>query len=119
METTQDLFGKCPYFTIQKILSGKWAFMILYHLQEKTLRYKKKKKLLPEVTQATLTKQLRALEDYGIVKRTIYPQIPPKVEYELSDMGKEFSDSLESLRIWGEKYIDFHNKNKQDEKVEM
>ena len=102
MEEKQDLFGKCPYFTIQKILSGKWAFMILYHLQEKTLRFNQIQKLLPEVTQTTLTKQLRTLEDYGIVKRTIYPQIPPKVEYELSDMGKEFSESLESLKLWGE-----------------
>ena len=82
--------------------------MILYHLQDNTLRFNQLQKLLPEVTQATLTKQLRALEEYGIVKRTIYPQIPPKVEYELSPMGKEFSESLESLRLWGEKYIEFH-----------
>lgn len=112
MQEAQDLFGKCPYFTIQKIISGKWTFMILYHLQEKTLRFNQLQKLLPDVTQTTLTKQLRALEDYGIISRTIYPQIPPKVEYQLSDMGKEFSDSLESLRIWGEKYIEFHETNK-------
>ena len=62
MEEKQDLFGKCPYFTIQKILSGKWAFMILYHLQEKTLRFNQIQKLLPEVTQTTLTKQLMILQ---------------------------------------------------------
>ena len=62
MEEKQDLFGKCPYFTIQKILSGKWAFMILYHLQEKTLRFNQLQKLLPEVTQTTLTKQLMILQ---------------------------------------------------------
>lgn len=110
MEKTIDLFGKCPYFTVQKILSGKWAFMILYHLQENKLRFNQIQKLLPEVTQATLTKQLRTLEEYGIVKRTIYPQVPPKVEYELSEMGKEFSDSLENLKLWGEKYIEYHKK---------
>ena len=62
MEEKQDLFGKCPYFTIQKILSGKWAFMTLYHLQEKTLRFNQIQKLLPEVTQTTLTKQLMILQ---------------------------------------------------------
>lgn len=108
MKETEELFGKCPYFTVQKILSGKWAFMILYHLQKNTLRFNQIQKLMPDVTQATLTKQLRTLEEYGIIKRTIYPQVPPKVEYELSDMGKEFSESLESLKSWGEKYIDFY-----------
>lgn len=111
MEEEIDLFGKCPYYTVQKILSGKWAFLILYHLQNNTLRFNQIQKLLPNVTQATLTKQLRTLEEYGIIKRTIYPQVPPKVEYELSQMGKEFSDSLENLRIWGNKYIEYHKKN--------
>jgi DNA-binding HxlR family transcriptional regulator len=104
MLTQEELFGKCPYATAQKILSGKWALIILHHLSENKLRFSELQRLLPDITQATLTKQLRTLEEYGMLIRTIYPQIPPKVEYELSNMGKDFSVVLSSLKIWGDKY---------------
>ena len=107
MQTQEELFLKCPYATTQKILSGKWALLILYHLSKDTLRFNKLQKLLPDITQATLTGQLRSLENYGMIIRTIYPQIPPKVEYELSDIGREFNSVLNSLQIWGDKYIEF------------
>lgn len=109
MLTQEELFGKCPYATAQKVLSGKWALVILHHLNENKLRFNELQKLLPDITQATLTKQLRTLEEYGMIIRTVYPQIPPKVEYELSDMGKDFSQVLNSLKLWGEKYITFCN----------
>lgn len=105
MITQEELFGKCPFATSQKILSGKWALTILYFLSEGTLRFNEIQRKLPEITQATLTKQLRALEEYGMITRTVYPQIPPKVEYSLSDMGMDFTAVLESLRDWGNKYI--------------
>lgn len=107
MSTQEELFLKCPYATAQKILSGKWALLILYHLSKNTLRFNKLQKLLPDITQATLTSQLRTLENYGLIIRTIYPQIPPKVEYELSDIGREFNSVLNSLQIWGDKYISY------------
>lgn len=106
MSTQEELFGKCPYATAQKILSGKWALIILHDLSEGTLRFNQLQKLLPDITQATLTKQLRALEGYGMVVRTVYPEVPPKVEYKLSDIGKDFSIVLDSLELWGEKYIE-------------
>ncbi|MDP4161305.1 MAG: helix-turn-helix domain-containing protein, partial [Bacillota bacterium] len=90
MESENDLFGKCPYTTVQKVLSGKWSILILYHLEIKTLRFGELQRKLPELTQSTLTKQLRALEEYGLIERTIYPQVPPKVEYSLSDIGIKF-----------------------------
>ena len=111
MLTQEELFGKCPYATSQKILSGKWALIVLHHLSENTLRFNELQKLLPDITQATLTKQLRTLEEYGVITRTVYPQIPPKVEYALSDIGKDFSEVLSSLKIWSDKYLDFYNKN--------
>jgi len=107
MSTQEELFLKCPYSTAQKILSGKWALLILFHLSKNTLRFNQLQKLLPDITQATLTNQLRALEKYGMIIRTIYPQIPPKVEYKLSDIGREFDSVLNSLQIWGDKYISF------------
>ncbi|MCM0647485.1 helix-turn-helix transcriptional regulator [Clostridium swellfunianum] len=113
MLTQEELFGKCPYATAQKILSGKWALIILHHLSENKLRFNELQRQLPEMTQATLTKQLRTLEEYGMITRTVYAQIPPKVEYELSDMGKEFTEVLNSLKNWSDKYIAFyHSKNK-------
>lgn len=112
MLTQEELFGKCPYATAQKILSGKWALIILHHLSEKTLRFSELQKLLPDITQATLTKQLRTLEKHGIIIRTVYPEVPPKVEYKLSEIGKEFSVVLDSLKIWGEKYIKTVKNNK-------
>ena len=100
MITQEELFGKCPFATSQKILSGKWA------LSEGTLRFNEIQRRLPEITQSTLTKQLRMLEEYGMIVRTVYPQIPPKVEYSLSAMGQDFTTVLESLRAWGDKYIE-------------
>lgn len=110
MLTQEELFGKCPYATAQKILSGKWALIILHHLNENKLRFNELHRLLPDLTQSTLTKQLRNLEEYGIIIRTVYAQVPPKVEYELSDMGKDFSGVLGSLKIWGDKYMSVYNK---------
>ena len=104
-EENHDLFGKCPFVTAQKIIAGKWAVMILHNLSLKTLRFGELQRELPDLTQATLTKQLRSLEEYGLVNRYVYPQVPPKVEYSLTDIGKEFQIVLDSISVWGEKYI--------------
>lgn len=111
MEEKNDLFGKCPYTTAQKIIAGKWAVLILHNLSEGTLRFGELQRMLPELTQATLTKQLRSLEEYGIVKRHVYPQVPPKVEYSLTEIGNEFKPVLDSLSVWGEKYIEYVKEN--------
>jgi len=102
----KDLFGKCPYTTAQKVLSGKWSILILYHLEIKTMRFGELQRQLPELTQSTLTKQLRALEENGLIERKIYPQVPPKVEYSLSDIGIKFKKVLAELAIWGNEYIE-------------
>jgi DNA-binding HxlR family transcriptional regulator len=106
MESERDLFGKCPYTTAQKVLSGKWSIMILYHLGIKTMRFGELQRKMPDLTQSTLTKQLRALEEYGLIERKIYPQVPPKVEYSLSDIGIKFKKVLSELAIWGNEYIE-------------
>lgn len=105
MDNTDDLFGKCPYFTAQKVFSGKWSILIMYHLNEGTLRYGELQRRMGDITQGTLTKQLRMLEESGLVSRRVYSEIPPKVEYSLTDLGKEFNPVLEQFRIWGDKYI--------------
>ncbi len=103
--TQQELFGKCPYYTAQKILSGKWSMIILHYLGEGTLRFGELKAKLPEITQTTLTRQLRELEQNGLIVRTVYAEVPPRVEYSLSKIGREFRQVLKSLEDWGNKYI--------------
>jgi Predicted transcriptional regulators len=107
-----DLFGICPFVTTQKILTGKWTLLIMHCLSERTLRFNELQRTLPSLTSTTLTKQLRMLEDHGLIIRTVYNQIPPRVEYSLSDLGKNFKPVLDELEIWGNQYIEFlKNKN--------
>lgn len=87
------------------ILVGKWKPIILLHLLQKgTLRFSELKRSLPGVTQKMLTKQLRELEDEAIVKRVVYPQVPPKVEYSITAYGKELEPILEAMHEWGTKH---------------
>jgi DNA-binding HxlR family transcriptional regulator len=92
MELTLDLFG------------GKWKSLILWHLGENTLRYSELKKSLPKITQKMLTQQLRELEQDELVTRVIYPQVPPKVEYSLTDAGKSLLPILTAMYQWGLNY---------------
>lgn len=109
MEKCVDLYGKCPYVTVQKIFSGKWSILIIHYLSEKTYRFGELQREIPEITQATLTKQLRYLEEFGLVNRYVYQEIPPKVEYSLTDIGREFIPVLRQFEIFGKKYIDHMN----------
>lgn len=105
----KDLFGICPYFTSQKLLSGKWSLLILHHLENGAVRFKELERLLVPITQATLTKQLRSMENEGLIIRTVYNQIPPKVEYSLSPIGEKFHIVLSALHVWGDEYIEYLN----------
>ena len=109
----QDPFGKCPFFTTQKILSGKWTILILHLLEDKSVRFNELQRLLGTITQATLTKQLKQLEQDGLINRKVYAQIPPKVEYSLTDIGKKFQAVLNELEIWGNDYIEYLKENKE------
>ncbi len=101
-----DLFGICPYVTVQKLLSGKWTIYILYLLSEQTVRFNELLRLMPEeMTHTTLSRQLKSLEQEGLIIRKEYNQVPPKVEYMLSDIGKQFLPVLSALRTWGDEYI--------------
>jgi DNA-binding HxlR family transcriptional regulator len=93
MELTLDLIG------------GKWKALILWNLGENTLRFSELRRALPQVTQKMLTQQLRELEDSGLVNRFIYTQVPPKVEYSLSDAGRSLLPILSTLCEWGINYV--------------
>ena len=85
-----------------RMLEGRWKMVIIFHLFEKdTLRFSALEKAIPGVSQKMLIQQLRELEKDGIVRRRIYPEVPPKVEYSLTDWGKEMCPALDSLLEWG------------------
>ncbi|UOR10738.1 winged helix-turn-helix transcriptional regulator [Halobacillus amylolyticus] len=86
------------------ILVGKWKPVILLHLlQNGTKRFSELKRSMPGITQKMLTKQLRELEDEDIVDRVVYPQVPPKVEYSITEYGRSLEPILEAMHEWGTK----------------
>ena len=91
--------------TIQKVLGGKWKLEIIYYISIKTMRFGELQRQIGDVTQSTLTKQLRELEADGFISRYIYQEIPPKVEYSLTDLGKSFVPVIEYMRRWGEENL--------------
>ncbi|MBQ9227623.1 MAG: helix-turn-helix transcriptional regulator [Eubacterium sp.] len=106
MATDKELFGQCPYYTSQKVLSGKWSLYILFLLKENgTIRFNELQRMMPnDMTATTLSRQLKQLEEAGLILRKEYSQIPPKVEYSLSKIGMEFGTVTEVLGEWGLKY---------------
>nr|WP_314465058.1 helix-turn-helix domain-containing protein [uncultured Clostridium sp.] len=104
----KDLFGICPYVTSQKVLSGKWSIYLLYLLKDGPVRFNELKRMMPEeITHTTLSRQLKSLEEEGLIVRKEYSQIPPKVEYFLSEIGDKFDKVLITLGEWGDEYIHF------------
>lgn len=104
----KQLFGLCPYVTAQRILTGKWSMYILYLLTDGPIRFNELQRRMPEeMTHTTLSRQLKAMEKEGLIIRTEYQQIPPKVEYCLSDIGDKFKKVLAELEVWGNEYIEF------------
>ncbi|EMG26734.1 putative HTH-type transcriptional regulator YtcD [Listeria fleischmannii 1991] len=89
-----------------EVIGGKWKTVILCHLREGKKRTGELRRLIPNITQKMLTQQLRELEDSGVIIRKVYEQIPPKVEYYLSDYGHSLSLILNQLCLWGEKHVD-------------
>jgi DNA-binding HxlR family transcriptional regulator len=92
----------CPVETTLDVIGGKWKGIILYHLIDGKKRFKEFRKLYPAITQRMLTLQLRELEKDGIVHREIYKEIPPKVEYSLTEFGSSLEPIILLMKDWGE-----------------
>lgn len=95
----------CPTETALDLIGGKWKGMILFYLCSDTRRFNELMRLIPDITQRMLTKQLRDLEANGIVHREVYPQVPPKVEYSLTGLGETLVPVIRELEKWGKDYI--------------
>jgi DNA-binding HxlR family transcriptional regulator len=96
---------KCAMEVMMDLISGKWKILILWRLSEKTLRFNELRRLFPNATQKMLTQQLRNLESDGLVLRTVYAVIPPKVEYSLTDLGKSLIPVIRAMTKWGNNYL--------------
>jgi DNA-binding HxlR family transcriptional regulator len=104
----KNLFGECPYVTAQKVLTGKWSMYIMYLLSDGPVRFNELQRRMPEeMTHTTLSRQLKTLENEGLIIRREYQQIPPKVEYSLSEVGEKFKSVLSVLEVWGNDYIQY------------
>lgn len=91
----------CPVTTTISVIGGKWKPIILYALKEETKRFSQIKKLIPAISQKMLTQQLRELEEDGIIHRRVYPVVPPKVEYTVTEYGQTLMPIMDAMETWG------------------
>ncbi len=95
----------CDVAQTIRLIGGKWKAIILFHLmKDEVLRFSQLQRDIPDITQRMLTLQLRELERDGIIKRTVYQQIPPKVEYSLTPLGKSLTPIIAAMKVWGSEY---------------
>lgn len=94
----------CPVETTLTLISDKWKVLILRDLLPGTKRFGEPKKSVGNVSQKVLTAQLRQMEDSGLLTRTVYPEVPPRVEYTLTELGYSLKPILDAMWNWGEEY---------------
>ena len=94
----------CPVETTLSLIGGKYKALILWHLSAGTLRFSQLQKAVT-ATPRMLTLQLRELENDGLISRTVYPEVPPRVEYAMTDLGRSLMPILTAMRNWGTEYL--------------
>src|SRR3982074_687935 len=105
LKASKNKVYSCPVEVTIGVIGGKWKSVILYHLIEsRVIRFGEFRRLLPKVTAQMLTAQLRELESDGVIHRKIYTQVPPKVEYSLTNFGEPLTPILRAMTNWGESY---------------
>ena len=101
---TKDELPDCPVQTTVQLIGNKWKLLILRNLLARPWRFNELRKSLEGISQKVLTDNLRQLEEDGIITRTIYPEVPPRVEYALSELGESMRPIIKSMEEWGKKY---------------
>lgn len=96
----------CPVEATTSVIGGRWKGVILFHLVGGTRRFNQLRRMIPSVTQRMLTLQLRELEADGVVHRKVYAEVPPRVEYSLTDFGRTLESIILSMHEWGEAYVE-------------
>jgi DNA-binding HxlR family transcriptional regulator len=94
----------CPVETTLRVIGGRWKVLVLHHLMDGTKRFAELHRALSGISHRTLTKQLRELEADGIISRKMYPQVPPKVEYSITPLGRKLAPVLYAMHDWGAEF---------------
>lgn len=102
----RDARGICPVEATLRLIGGKYKALVLWHLLEGTKRYGELQRLIPHATAKMLTQQLREIEGSGLLRREVFPVIPPRVEYSLTDTGRSLKPILISMYEWGGDYLE-------------
>lgn len=105
---TKEEMPACPVATTVTLIGSKWKLLIIRNLLARPWRFNELKKDLEGISQKVLTDSLRSMEADGIITRTVYPEVPPRVEYSLTELGKSLKSILDSMRAWGEAYKTKH-----------
>ncbi len=108
-QTMKKELPACPVETTLMLIGDKWKVLILRDLIPGKKRFGELKKSLGTVSQKVLTAQLRAMEESGLLLRTVYPEVPPKVEYSLTELGQSLKPILDAMQSWGEEYKESHD----------
>ena len=103
MLTKEDL-PACPVATTVQLIGSKWKLLIIRNLRSRPWRVNELKKDLDGISQKVLTDSLRSMEEDGIITRTVYPEVPPRVEYALSPLGESMRPILDAMEQWGNEY---------------
>lgn len=99
------LSKSCPSNSVLDMVAGKWSILILYALRGQTLRYSELQQCVDGISQKMLTQTLRELERDGLVKRTVYPVVPPHTEYALTDLGRSLEEIVHNLGGWAQQHM--------------
>lgn len=101
---TKEELPACPVATTVQMIGSKWKLLIMRNLLQRPWRFNELKKDLEGISQKVLTDSLRSMEADGIITRTVYPEVPPRVEYALSDLGESMRHIMDAMEIWGTEY---------------
>ena len=100
---------ECPVATTVQLIGSKWKLLIIRNLRMRPWRFNELKKDLDGISQKVLTDSLRSMEEDGLITRTVYPEVPPRVEYALSELGQSMSPILDAMQQWGTNYKNSFN----------
>ena len=101
---TKSELPDCPVATTLQLIGNKWKMLILRNLMSRPWRFNEMLRSIPGISQKVLTENLRALENDAIITRTVFPEVPPRVEYALSDLGESMRPIIKAMEVWGTEY---------------
>lgn len=109
-----ETLPNCPVETMLLLISNRWKVLILHRLQKQPMRFTALKESISGISQKVLTANLRALEEDGLISRTAYAEVPPRVEYALTELGHSLTPVLDSMDRWGQRYIEHLKETTRD-----